>query len=75
MQVSGVPLLEEANDKKYRGNAAYAAYKAGTPMLVPRLWPLPVGARQAAGQGQGAGGDTGGPVGRVTRSQAKAKDQ
>lgn len=62
--MSGIPLLEEANDKKYAGNAAYAAYKAGTPMLVPRLWPRAAGATAPAAAGGASGG-------RVTRSQAK----
>ena len=62
--MSGIPLLEDANDKKYAGNAAYAAYKAGTPTLVPRLWPRAAGATAPAAAGAAAGG-------RVTRSQAK----
>ena len=69
-QVSGIPLLEEANDKKYAGNAAYAAYKAGTPMLFPRLWPRAAGATAPAAAG-GVGAAAGATGGRVTRSQAK----
>eukprot|EP00899_Mesostigma_viride_P014119 jgi/Mesvir1/22708/Mv14122-RA.1 len=35
--VSGVPLLEEAADKKWGGDAAYQAYKRRTPCIVPWL--------------------------------------
>jgi steroid 5-alpha reductase family enzyme len=38
LRVSGVPLLEAHADKRWGGDAGYAAYKAATPMLVPRLW-------------------------------------
>jgi steroid 5-alpha reductase family enzyme len=34
VSVSGVPMLE----KKYEGNAAFEAYKAKTPALLPKFW-------------------------------------
>lgn len=37
-QVSGVPLLEKKSDAKWGGQADYEAYKARTPVLVPRIW-------------------------------------
>lgn len=37
-RVSGVPLLERKADARWGGQAAYEAYKAGTPVLVPRLF-------------------------------------
>jgi len=36
-KVSGVPLLEERADAKWGGDREYEAYKAATPVLVPRL--------------------------------------
>lgn len=36
-KVSGIPTLEGATDLKWQGNADYEAYKAQTPVLVPRL--------------------------------------
>lgn len=36
MRVSGVPLLEAKADKKWGEDAAYQAYKANTPVLIPR---------------------------------------
>lgn len=33
--VSGIPLLEKAADKKYAGREDYAAYRAGTSVLIP----------------------------------------
>lgn len=36
-RVSGVPLLERRADEKWGGQADYEAYKARTPVLVPRL--------------------------------------
>ena len=35
-KVSGVPLLEERADAKWAGDPEYEAYKAATPVLVPR---------------------------------------
>jgi len=35
-KVSGVPLLEERADAKWGGDPEYEAYKAATPVLVPR---------------------------------------
>lgn len=35
-RVSGVPLLEKKADKKWGGQPEYEAYKAGTPVLIPR---------------------------------------
>lgn len=35
MKGSGVPLLEEAADKRWGGQVEYEAYKARTPVLVP----------------------------------------
>ena len=37
-RVSGVPLLEKKADKKWGGQPEYEAYKANTPVLVPRLF-------------------------------------
>jgi steroid 5-alpha reductase family enzyme len=34
--ISGVPMLEKKADKKWGGQAAYEAYKANTPVLIPR---------------------------------------
>lgn len=36
-RVSGVPMLEEKADKKWGGQPAYEAYKASTPVLIPRI--------------------------------------
>ena len=36
MRVSGVPLLEKRADEKWGGQEDYEAYKAHTPVLVPR---------------------------------------
>lgn len=36
-RVSGVPMLEARADERWGGDAAYEAYKAGTPVLFP--WP------------------------------------
>ena len=36
-RVSGVPLLERKADAKWGGQADYEAYKAQTPVLIPRL--------------------------------------
>jgi steroid 5-alpha reductase family enzyme len=36
-RVSGVPLLERKSDRKWGDDPAYQAYKAATPVLVPRL--------------------------------------
>lgn len=36
MRISGVPLLEAKADKKWGGKAEYEAYKANTPVLIPR---------------------------------------
>lgn len=35
-RISGIPLLEAKADKKWGGQAAYEAYKAQTPVLIPR---------------------------------------
>ena len=35
-KVSGIPLLEERADTKWGGSPEYEAYKAATPVLVPR---------------------------------------
>ena len=35
-RVSGVPMLERRADKKWGGQANYRAYKAATPVLIPR---------------------------------------
>jgi steroid 5-alpha reductase family enzyme len=35
-KVSGVPLLEARADARWGGDPAYEAYKAATPVLVPR---------------------------------------
>ena len=37
-RVSGIPLLEKKADKKWGGQPEYEAYKANTPVLVPRLF-------------------------------------
>ncbi len=37
-RVSGVPLLERKADKRWGERAEYQAYKAATPVLVPRLF-------------------------------------
>jgi steroid 5-alpha reductase family enzyme len=37
MKVSGVPLLEQRADASWGGQAEYEAYKARTPVLLPRL--------------------------------------
>lgn len=39
VRVSGVPLLERKADAKWGGQADYEAYKAQTPVLIPRLGP------------------------------------
>tara|TARA_B100001989_G_C24543529_1_gene469169 strand:- start:547 stop:1410 length:864 start_codon:yes stop_codon:yes gene_type:complete len=36
--VSGVNLLEQANDKKFGDLAAYKKYKSSTPCLIPNIW-------------------------------------
>jgi len=33
--VSGIPLLEDAADKKWGGQADYERYKAATSVLIP----------------------------------------
>ncbi len=35
-KISGIPLLEEAADRKWGGQADYEEYKRSTPVLVPR---------------------------------------
>lgn len=37
VRISGVPMLEARADRKWSGEPAYEAYKAQTPVLVPRL--------------------------------------
>jgi steroid 5-alpha reductase family enzyme len=34
-QLSGIPLLEQVNDRKYKGNQEYLRYKEETPLLLP----------------------------------------
>ena len=36
-RISGVPMLEARADRKWGGETAYEAYKARTPVLVPRV--------------------------------------
>lgn len=36
-RISGLPALEKTADKRYSGDSLYEAYKANTPILVPRL--------------------------------------
>lgn len=36
-RISGVPMLEKKADQKWGGQEEYEAYKAATPVLVPRL--------------------------------------
>ncbi|MEL6366582.1 MAG: DUF1295 domain-containing protein [Pseudomonadota bacterium] len=36
-KVSGIPLLEQRSDEKWGGQEDYEAYKARTPVLIPRL--------------------------------------
>ena len=36
-KVSGVPLLERKAETKWGGQPDYEAYKADTPILVPKL--------------------------------------
>ena len=40
-RVSGIPLLEAHADRKWGADPAYRAYKARTPVLVPRIGRLP----------------------------------
>ncbi len=40
-RVSGIPLLEAQADRKWGADPAYRAYKARTPVLVPRIGRLP----------------------------------
>ena len=35
-RVSGIPLLQQRADEKWGGDPEYEAYKAATPVLVPR---------------------------------------
>jgi len=37
-RVSGVPMLEKRADERWGGREDYEAYKAGTPVLIPRPW-------------------------------------
>lgn len=37
-RVSGVPLLERKADRRWGNDPEWQAYKANTPVLVPRLW-------------------------------------
>ena len=43
-RVSGIPLLEVQAEQKWGADPAYRAYKARTPVLVPRIGRLPGGA-------------------------------
>ena len=36
MKMSGVPLLERKADERWGGQEEYEAYKAATPVLIPR---------------------------------------
>lgn len=36
-KVSGIPLLEQRSDEKWGGQEDYEAYKARTPVLIPKL--------------------------------------
>ncbi len=36
-RISGIPILEERADEKWGGQADYEAYKARTPVLIPRI--------------------------------------
>jgi steroid 5-alpha reductase family enzyme len=36
-RVSGIPLLENRADEKWGGQKEYEAYKATTPVLIPKL--------------------------------------
>ena len=36
-RISGIPILERRADEKWSGQAAYEAYKAATPVLIPGL--------------------------------------
>lgn len=36
-RISGIPMLEEKADSRWGGQPDYEAYKAGTPVLIPRL--------------------------------------
>lgn len=38
-RISGVPLLEQGADERWGGQPDYEAYKARTPVLIPRLLP------------------------------------
>lgn len=40
-RVSGIPLLETQADRKWGSDPAYRAYKARTPVLLPRIGPPP----------------------------------
>jgi steroid 5-alpha reductase family enzyme len=46
-RVSGVPLLEKTADERWGGRPEYEAYKARTPVLVPRPSSKSPGARRA----------------------------
>lgn len=37
MRISGIPMLEKKADKKWGGQKDYEAYKARTPILIPRI--------------------------------------
>jgi steroid 5-alpha reductase family enzyme len=37
-RISGVPMLEKSSDKKWGDDASYQAYKARTPVLIPKLF-------------------------------------
>jgi steroid 5-alpha reductase family enzyme len=37
-RVSGIPLLENQADEKWGGNSDYEAYKAATPVLIPKIF-------------------------------------
>ena len=49
-RISGVPLLEKRADEKWGGQADYEAYKARTPVLIPRIWATDTQKRDGNGQ-------------------------
>jgi len=37
-KISGIPMLERKAEQKWGGNPDYEAYKANTPVLIPKFW-------------------------------------